>query len=73
VLIDEQGVFVDRSMHEILPCCMAQHFSVRLYAQVRSPQMYRICTVTKWKSVYSDILYADFVSLVIFYVNLLQV
>jgi hypothetical protein len=34
MLKDEQEMFVDRSMHEILPWCMAQHFSVRLYAQV---------------------------------------
>jgi hypothetical protein len=34
MLKDGQEVFVDRSMHEILPWCMAQHFSVRLYAQV---------------------------------------
>jgi hypothetical protein len=35
VLNDEQEMFVDRSVCEILPWCMAQHFSVRLYAQVR--------------------------------------
>lgn len=37
-LIDEQDVFVDRSVREILPWCMAQHFSVRLYAQVKAPK-----------------------------------
>lgn len=34
MLKDDQEMFVDKSMHEILPWCMAQHFSVRLYAQV---------------------------------------
>jgi hypothetical protein len=46
MLHDEQEMFVDRSVHEILPWCMAQHFSVRLYAQVRiilSVFMFLLC------------------------------
>ncbi|XP_067009826.2 probable methyltransferase TARBP1 isoform X2 [Anabrus simplex] len=31
---EDRAVFLDRSMQEILPWCMAQHFNVRLYAQV---------------------------------------
>jgi hypothetical protein len=62
VLNDEQEIFLERSMHEILPWCMAQHFSVRLYAQVIAvPHCIYLhlffvigftnMAVTKWKSV----------------------
>ncbi|XP_021924824.1 probable methyltransferase TARBP1 isoform X2 [Zootermopsis nevadensis] len=43
VLIDEEEVFVGRSMREILPCCMAQHFSVRLYAQTTLQKLIALC------------------------------
>jgi len=48
VLTDDREMFVDRSMREILPWCMAQHFSVRLYAQVVIfPQCINIYSMSK--------------------------
>lgn len=38
----EQEKFIDKSMSEIFPFCMGQHFSVRLYAQVALKKLWDI-------------------------------
>ncbi|XP_023705380.1 probable methyltransferase TARBP1 isoform X3 [Cryptotermes secundus] len=43
VLNDEQEMFVERSVHKILPWCMAQHFSMRLYAQTALLKLFALC------------------------------